>query len=327
MIEETREPSGVPDDLDLGGETITVWCSAGAYKNICTELTGDILDDVIYNNTLKAQEKLNCRIEYHDANGADSHTDISTIFLADDTTYDLYLPKQWNGGKLVMEGLYLNLYDAPYLSLDKPWWNKHYIDNMTISNDRIFTLIGDYSINYTAEIGCIYCCIYYNKQMYEDFWKNPDGLYDIVNAGEWTLDKMGELCEAVFLDINNDGKTDRNDRLGALQCWNNTSLSMAYSAGISVTERDKDNIPILAMDTEHNFDIIEKINDLLHNTPGLFYTGKEDYVKVSTTAMEQTERFINGNVLFFYGSMGTSSTLREMESDYGVIPYPKMDTA
>lgn len=43
--------------------------------------------------------------------------------------------------------------------------------------------------------------------------------------------------------------------------------------------------------------------------------------------MEQTERFINGNVLFFYGSMGSSSTLREMESDYGVIPYPKMDTA
>ena len=108
MIEETREPSGVPDDLDLGGETITVWCSAGAYKNICTELTGDILDDAIYNNTLKAQEKLNCRIEYHDANGADSHTDISTILLADDTTYDLYLPKQRNGGKLVMEGMNQN---------------------------------------------------------------------------------------------------------------------------------------------------------------------------------------------------------------------------
>lgn len=171
---EITESSGVPADLDLDGEVITVWCTTEAYDILALEeQTGDILDDTIYMANTAVQERLNCGIEFVNS-GYGSSTDtaaISTLLLADDTTYDLYLPVQWSGGKLVSQGLYLNVADAPYISFDEPWWDLDYMKEMSVGNEKIFTLVGDYSRHRTEMLNCIY----YNKQLYEDFMATGTG--------------------------------------------------------------------------------------------------------------------------------------------------------
>ena len=316
---DLREPCGVPADLDLGGETINIWCTVGAHKILNTEQTGDVLDDVIYNANVAVQERLNCVFNYVDS-GFGSSTDtaaISTLLLADDTSYDLYLPVQWSGGKLVAERLYLNVANAPYISFDKPWWDVDYMREMSVGNDKIFTLVGDYSRHRTEMLNCIY----YNKSLYDDFYKDPDGLYQTVLDGDWTLDKYHEICETVFLDMDGDGAASLGDRLGAIQCWNGPTMAMLYCSELRITERDKDGIPYLAMKSEKNFDIIEAVYEVARHTTGIFF-GQE---KEAITGGYQDENFIGDKTMFYYGSLGSSNTLRDMTSDYGIVPYPKYD--
>lgn len=317
---EITETSGVPADLDLDGEVITVWCTTEAYDILALEeQTGDILDDTIYMANTAVQERLNCGIEFVNS-GYGSSTDtaaISTLLLADDTTYDLYLPVQWSGGKLVSQGLYLNVADAPYISFDEPWWDLDYMKEMSVGNEKIFTLVGDYSRHRTEMLNCIY----YNKQLYEDFYGDGDGLYQVVLDGEFTLERYKQICEDVYVDIDNDGAVSLGDRLGAVQCWNGHTMALLYCSELRITERDEDGIPYLVMNTEHNMDIIRSVYELSRETTGIFYGTEVE----SINGEHQTERFLSDNAMFYYGSMGSSSTLRDMRSDYGVIPYPKYD--
>ena len=65
--------SGVPDDLDLGGETINIWYTTAPYSEVETfidlagELTGETLDDAIFNANRTVEERLNCTLNYFDS--------------------------------------------------------------------------------------------------------------------------------------------------------------------------------------------------------------------------------------------------------------------
>ena len=212
------ETSGVPADLDLGGETINIWYTtestsvAETYVDLAGELTGDILVDTIYHMNPTVEDKLNCTLNFYNSHvlTSDTGTEVSKLILAGDTSYDVYHVVQWNAGKLAAEGYYLNVYDAPYLSLDKPWWDAKYMKEMTVGENTLYALVGDYAIDRTRCLDCVY----YNKDMYEDFYKDRDGLYTDVLNGDWTWEKLRQISSDVYSDLNNDGVAGRNDPLG-----------------------------------------------------------------------------------------------------------------
>lgn len=101
---------------------------------------------------------------------------------------------QWTGAKLVAEGLYLNVADAPYLSLDEPWWDKDYMSEMSIGNDKLYTLVGDYAIDRTRYL----TCCYYNKNLWNSFYGDDSSLYESVENGEWDYDMLARVCADVY---------------------------------------------------------------------------------------------------------------------------------
>lgn len=250
------ETSGVPADLDLGGETINIWYTtestsvAETYVDLAGELTGDILDDTIYNMNATVEDKLNCTLNFYNSHvlTSDTGTEVSKLILAGDTSYDVYHVVQWNAAKLAAEGYYLNVYDAPYLSLDKPWWDAKYMKEMTVGENTLYALVGDYAIDRTRCLDCVY----YNKDMYEDFYKDRDGLYTDVLNGDWTWEKLRQISSDVYSDLNNDGVADRNDRLGyCINDYNNLD-AFFYGTGARVTERDEENKPTLVLNNERD---------------------------------------------------------------------------
>ena len=75
--------------------------------DIAGEQTGDVLDDAVYWLNLAVQEKLNCNLNLVTTGrltGRNCGTEISTLLLADDTSYDAFFATQWSGGKLVLGG-------------------------------------------------------------------------------------------------------------------------------------------------------------------------------------------------------------------------------
>lgn len=319
------ETSGVPADLDLGGETINIWYTtestsvAETYVDLAGELTGDILDDTIYNMNATVEDKLNCTLNFYNSHvlTSDTGTEVSKLILAGDTSYDVYHVVQWNAAKLAAEGYYLNVYDAPYLSLDKPWWDAKYMKEMTVGENTLYALVGDYAIDRTRCLDCVY----YNKDMYEDFYKDRDGLYTDVLNGDWTWEKLRQISSDVYSDLNNDGVADRNDRLGyCINDYNNLD-AFFYGTGARVTERDEENKPTLVLNNERVAGIVQGIYDLCFNTTGAYFSGPLYEDDVANRTM-----FENGNSMFLFGFFYTIEAMRDMKSDYGIIPFPKYDS-
>ena len=111
--EVPAETSGVPADLDLEGETINIWYTtesvsvAETYVDIAGELTGDIMDDTIYNLNRSVEEKLNCTLNFYNSGCLTSETgaEVPKLILAGDTSYDVYHVVQWNAREARCRGL------------------------------------------------------------------------------------------------------------------------------------------------------------------------------------------------------------------------------
>ncbi len=312
--------SGVPAGMDLGEEEINIWSFAKAasavetFVDIAGEMTGDVLDDAVFNLNRAVEERLRCDLIFHDTGASSSETAdfVKTMVLADDTAYDLYHVIQYNAAPLAADGIFLNIADAPYLSLDERWWDGAYMKEMTVSEDHLFALVGDYAIDRTR---CL-SAVFYNKALYNDFYGNPDGLYEEVLEGKWTYDRLREISAEVYSDLNNNGKTDMADRLGFPVNGTNNMDALFYGADVRVTERGDDDIPSLVLNSEHTIQAVNKLYSLVYETEGGLY---------STAAMDNLTHFIDGKSMFHFAFFYTAEAMRDMRDDYGIVPMPKLD--
>ncbi len=325
---ETAEHSGVPAGTDLGEETINIWYTTKAasvaetFVDIAGELTGETLDDAIFNANRAVEGRLNCKLNYFNSGVSTSNTgaEVTKLVMADDTSYDLFHLVQWNSVKLATEGLYMNLFGAPYFDFDKPWWDRDYMDALTMGNDRVFMMVGDYAVDRTRCLGCVF----YNKAMFEDFYGNPDGLYQEVLDKTWTWERLQQISADVYSDINNDGKTNLGDRLGfAINDYNNIDI-LYFGADVKISERDEDGNPYLVINNEHTVDVYDKLYKLVYETEGGYpYSGVYNY----NADVEARNYFIEGNHMFQFGFFYTAEAMREMKDDYGIIPAPLFDAS
>ena len=320
---EPEITSGNPADLDLGGETIHLWYTTGwdSYTDIAGAQSGDVLDDAVYAQNLAVQEKLNCVIDFQDPGvaQADCTTAISTMLLADDTTYDVFCPTQWSGVKLIPQGLFLNIVDMPYISFDAAWWDLAYMQEMSMGQNQLYALVGDATIDRMRYLSCVY----YNKQMYQNLFDSADGLYQTVLDGKWTYDTFKSISEVVYSDINGNSKADEEDIIGTRLCWNQDIMALQFCTGVPLTERDANNIPQLVADSEKMIDVVNRLYNVAFETTGIVY-GKEREPRENEIASKQ---FIEDRSMFYFGQLQSAEYLRDMKSDYGVIPTPKLDEA
>ncbi len=321
LPEEPR--SGVPEDLDLGGIGINIWSPSNSavvsetYVSFNAEETGEILDDTIFKVNRDVEEALNVDLNFYtDLYVSEAPNKIRSQILSGDCEYDAYHFIQYAGAPLSAEELYYNLKDAPYISFDAPWWDMKYMQEMTVGSDRLYCLVGDYAVDRTRTLNCVF----YNKNLYGEYYGDPDALYDVVLEGGWTSELMRKICADVYTDLNNDGMVDRDDRLGmSLNTLSNVD-GLFYGMGGRVTSRDKDDIPCLDMLGEHTADVCERLYQIAWETEGVYISGSS-----FDEEMLNRKKFSENSSMFLMGFFYTAESLRDMNADYGIIPVPKFD--
>ncbi|NLE12765.1 MAG: hypothetical protein GX628_03690 [Clostridiales bacterium] len=193
QLTEAEETTGtdlthdLPDDLKLNGETINIWYFtknsdvSEKFLDIQGELNGDIVDEALYYRNLRVEERLGCDLVFTDTGVASSDVgnEISKMIMTGSTEYDIFNVVQWNSAKYVVNGLYLNIIDMPYVDIEKPWWSAYYTNEMNIGKNSRYFLVGDISID---TIRCI-SCMYFNKNLFENYYSSPDDLYAQVLDG------------------------------------------------------------------------------------------------------------------------------------------------
>ena len=318
--DRSQTKDSLPEGLDFGGKEIVFWTSSTARNEEFyagpEEQTGEVVEDAVYDRNKSVEERLNIvfRSDSYDFKWNEVAGEISKYIMAGDAGYDVFLGNQAGITQLVTENVFVNTNDIQYLDFTQPWWNNNFMDELAIGDDNRFYLTGDFfmdSLFWTR-------AIFFNKKIYADFYDDADELYRDVLDGKWTIDRMAEISKAVFVDLNNNGKSDADDQLGfGTYLTMSSSDPFVYGSDVVFTERDADGYVSLSMMSDDAVKLAEKVVDFFYQE-GSYFNFDGDAPKENV--------FIEGRMMFLGNSnLGSAKNLRDMKDDFGFLPYPKFD--
>ncbi len=322
-VSRDKTPDTLPADLDFGGETIGVMfpqSHGGTADQIdwAAEDTGDLVVSAVYNRQSSVEERLNVKFDVISGDTVSGWADkVRSEVMAGGGAYDLVWGPQSVTTPLLLDGLYLDLSDAKYIDYSQPWWNTALMDEFTVGGRRPL-LAGDISLSILSYTSCIY----FNKEAFSSITGRTDNdLYQLVLDGRWTMDQLAEYCKLCYRDVNGDTTYDDADQYGMGAVTASTTDHMTYDAGIRCTTRGKDGVPVFTMNNEQTVKYADKLYNLLYNNPGVHvYKATQDTLRITLP-----NKLMNGEVAFMCGYFYSASLLRDMKTDYGIIPYPKLD--
>ncbi len=302
---------------DYGGKDYTILSRVNFAYEFDSEMKGDVLSDTLYERNAIIEERFNIKIKTialgTTKNNYDVLEDANKSIAAGDDVYTLVSAYRWKAAPGSLNGCYVNLFDAAPIDFEQPWWCKDFVTEAAINN-RVYLATGALSILFQeCTLG-----VFFNKELAADL-KLGD-LYSVVRAGDWTLDKLIEFCALAARDANGDGKMDENDVWGiGVNRYTHVDAFM-FALDIPMTERDKNDIPKYVINSEKMVNAVEKLVAFLR-------TSDDAYVCDDGVAAFKEGMFENNQGLFMTSWLGNAAALREMEADFGIIPYPKWDKA
>ena len=281
--------------------------------------TGDTINDATYLRDRTVEERLNVDIKALKIEGDytkydNFHTYFTQSIMAGSNDFQLVSGYTYRIASTTLDGSFVDWYTVPYIDLEKPWWAEGFLEAASINNHS-YIITGDLSSSFLQ----FTYAVFFNKNMAEAF--DVSDVYGIVKDGKWTLDKMEEIGAEVSADLNGDGVMDHTDRWGFVTGRSTRTDAFLYAFEVPLSARDNDGIPYLLGVTEKYQQVIEAVNDLLwNNSVGYLYW---DYSATDETIAV----FTDGHCLFTPNRLFDASFLRDMDDDFGIIPYPKWDEA
>ena len=144
--QETEIPDSLPEK-DYGGyvfrELITTDIET-VNTYIPEEENGEVLNDAIYRRNQKVSERFN--VEFQAVPGGDGLDKLNSFakktILSGSDDFDISFEHVIYGPNSTLEGLYMNLFDLPYLDFSKPWWPANTVDELSL-NGKIFLGSGN----------------------------------------------------------------------------------------------------------------------------------------------------------------------------------------
>ncbi len=312
-------PDELPADLSFDGTEVNIFCweSWDPGELFVEEDTGDLVVSAVFNRNLSVEERLDVKLNFHmqarndAAYGSLLKNTISQQNTSGDGTYDLAGCYSMRVGTAAVEGLWLNLHNATYVDLEKPWYYDSAIQAGTLKNGYSFFFAGDISFNALARMSGVF----FNRDMITDY--GLEDPYDLVLEGKWTIDKMGEMIKDTYNDLDGNGKQSNDDQFG-LMIAADQAQTLYYGTGAHFIEHDENGSPKISDDvySERTITILEK-----------YLTVFEDQAAYRNPIGDDPTIFDTGRCLFYIYPLGhvSDASLREAEFSYGFIPQPKVN--
>lgn len=305
-VQYTGESGYVLAVNDYNGKTCAI-ASPGIGFGVAEE-TGDTVNDAIFRRNGKVEELYHIKFEFPElSDGVATYSELVKMsILSGDDAYQLI-----GGGQgTISGGYYQNLEEMPFLDFDQAWWPTSYMENARIGNTLYFA-VGNLDAGYYDR----FTAIVFNKHL-ADNYKIRD-LYEIARNGAWTLDRLIEYAEMAKLDLNGDGIMESKvDQFGFAIQRRYPTDAFVQAFEVKLTDRDADGMPVLLPLSDHYVDVFNKLN-------AFYYSDAVTYNKEKSPMEDRS--FFEGRALFEGTRMFFVSGYREMEDDFGILPYPKWD--
>ena len=317
----------LPDDIDLEGETITFVGHGvalaerfGLEGTFVDEDDGDSVNGAMYASEENVKNRFNVEIEKITTSNtlADS---ISSQLMAGDSDYDILAGHAHADFGMAANGYLLNINTLDSLGAggiidySRSYWAKDFIDAASYKNFT-YWLLGDISIE---TLGCMYVT-FVNDSLYQRTCQERYGsIYDIVTAGEWTIDTLCEMTSLCYTDNNGNDSYDDEDTYGWATHWIHVVDGISMGLGLEYSQHLADGTVALTLATNpRNVDVLLKMNEL--KALSTSHTYAQEIATINA--------FKEDRVMFMVNSLRhTELNLREMQNDYYILPVPKLNTA
>ena len=308
-------------DKDFGGRNFHLLTRQNYFHKFMPEdMTGEAVNDALYARNTEIMERYNITMSYTapacewGTSSNDWNKNLESSVMAGDGAYDLVAGYASTVPEVVTKNILLNWHDVPYIDLSRPWWSERVSEALTV-NGKLFLLTGDYSLSLWDDMfGFLF-----NKQVALDF--GIEDLYSLTREGKWTMDKLSQFCAQVSNDSNGDGTWDENDTYGLVSNWSTSIDTFQISCEMDLVSHTDDGGLKITMMSEKAVDILTRVTSLYNDAHAAYAV---DDAGILTT---YDNMFSGGQTLFYAIFFANIASLRDMETDFGILPYPKLDEA
>ena len=319
--EETKKYlDDIPDNVKFDGDTVSFLASftSSSIALLDNDDATEVVNDAVYNRNLIIGERLGVNIEI--ARGATTgygefNSVVTNAVAAGTEEFDVLCGHTRFNINLASQGILKNLDNINYIDLSKEYWSQGYDNNISYDNIHYWAT-GDLSVEY---IGYIYA-MFVNSAMWNDHYSDTD-IYSVVKEGKWTLDKLAEYAENVYVDVNGNGEVDNDDSFGVVMQKGHVLNGMAFAANVVYTSYDENGTPYISVNNEHTIDVFNKLHSLFYSSTGARMLENGEFDGLTEVMFPARRLLFCPNQFQFAGN----EKIREMEDNFYIIPMPKYD--
>lgn len=300
---------------NYGGAQFNILLPSEHSYEFATEMTGEVVNDALVKRDETIERTYGVDLNYIAESGQWSAREtytglIRNSIMAQDGAYDLVDGMISILMPMTMEGVFQNLADVDGINFDDPWWSADMYDNLNVAG-KLYGLTGSSMLSMYKTTYVMYA----NTKLITDY-QLPDPV-DLVIEGKWTLDTFLQMVAGLSRDLNNDGKMDKDDFYGYVfkdvpQRGFQTALQL------DVVSVGADGKLTFTGASERYLAAVDKLNTLFSNT--------DDWLMDKNTK-DTSAAFMDDRAIIFNETIERVETLRDMESDFVMLPQPKYDEA
>ncbi len=332
--ENGYEKDTLPDNLDYKGKEVNVfhWQERAAEDWLDEATPGNIVEEAVVLRQMKVEERLGVKFKINNTvQGAWGVKDAFLTALQGETdagTSGIDLVGQYMpvAPAATLRGIYGDISDNPYINYSKPWWPKNVVETCSLGGGTYF-ITGDVTPTTITMLGQAFI----NLEMYESMGGNRAELYQTIKDGKWTMEYLKKMAVGrVGIDLS-DTVLPLDRTYGILfdhaGCYDN----LFYAGGFVTVTYDNDGKLVLSEDLESDrfATWFETCQNLLQDNPDVALGGavfaEQGALYLGGSTFK--DLFATGQALVYFNGViaDIQSTLRTLEIDFAVAPYPKYD--
>jgi len=272
------------------------------------EENGEPVNDAVYKRNAILEDRYNYIIKEVPGTSAIQSMAEKSI-LSGDNAYTVLMCNTQETNNLAMKGYLSDLRKVDYLDLGREYWDQNSIYGFTVGGKTLF-MTGDLSIM-ANDATWIFM---FNKKLLKEL--QLEDPYALVKSGAWTADKLLEMMKGMVKDLNGDGVMKGADDLFGLATHDSTFDGLFFSMGMRVSTMNAEGYPEFSMNNEKISQVMDRTAQIMDKE----ITFNGDWQLIGNC-------FEEDRALFYGEVLQCVIRRRSMETDFGVLPLPKLDEA
>lgn len=271
----------------------------------------DLVESATFRRNKLIEQMYGITITASESSSNNYDIDALNSILAGDDAYDLVFTHARAAFVYAVQGAAYNFRDIESIHLDKPWWTKDVVESCTL-NGKLYVLDGDIS---SKGLGATMCMVF-NKRIFDEL--GFDYPYELVKEGDWTFDEFAYTVKKGAKDLNGDGIIEPEfDQLGYSSSQWEAPMNIIYTGGQKIYDKDENGELQLTLYSNKTVEIYDEFFSLIDN--------KACYLGTEKSTYKGPDLFNDGRAMIADSELRHAQTLRNLDDDFGIIPYPKFD--